>query len=70
MQAGDNEDQKAKKAGDGKNQKAGKASDGRDQEARKVGYDRVDDGVGVSRFPEDVKVGNNSMSDSARNQDN
>lgn len=47
-----------------------KRGDRRDQKTGKVGCDGVGDGVGVGKFPKDVEVGNNSMCDSARNQDN
>ncbi len=47
--------------GDGEDQEPGKASDGGDQEAGKAS----DNGV-----PEDVEVGNDSMGDDAKNQDN
>lgn len=35
-----------------------------------MGYDRMSDGVRVGGVPEDVKLGNNSIDDDAKNQNN
>lgn len=35
-----------------------------------MGYDGVDDGIGIGRVLKDVKMGNNGVGDSAKNQEN
>ncbi len=35
-----------------------------------MGYDRVGDGIDVSGVPEDVEMGNDSVGNSAKNQNN
>lgn len=45
-------------------------SDSKKQKAGKVVYDKIDDKMGIDRILDNIKIGNNSVDDDIKNQDN